>query len=121
MKTFKPAKSHAAEVELLCTYAPDNKFGEEGETPYIAIQTDDATHIEPLEGKFLFRAKRKYYNDMMYFYGFELENEEYWDKAGLCLVYPKEYVGTDNEEKLIYVLDEVAKNFKKEFEKTITK
>ena len=61
----------------------------------------------------MFRAKRDYYGDMMYFYGFELEGEEYWDKAGLCLVYPKEYVGTKEEEKIMQILDEAAKSFGK--------
>ena len=46
-KAFKPAKSHAMEAELLCTYAP------------------------------------------------------------------KEYLGTENEKKLMNVLDEAAKSFKK--------
>ena len=129
-KAFKPAKSHAGEVDLLCSYAPLEEYGQEGKLPCIAVQTDDevycaveeykesktfdgAISIEPLEGKFMFRAKREYYGDMMYFYGFELEGEEYWDKAGLCLVYPKEYVGTKDEEKLIHILDEAAKSFGK--------
>lgn len=129
-KSFKIAKSHAAEVDLLCTYAPKEDFGREGDIPYIAVQMDDEVYcaieeykengtvedviyIEPLEGIFLFKAKKEYYGDIMYFYGFELENEEYWDKAGLCLVYPKEYVGTENEKKLMDVLDKAANSFKK--------
>ena len=127
-KAFKPAKSHAGEVDLLCTYAPLDEYGQEGNLPCIAIQTDDevycaveeykesktfegAISIEPLEGNFMFRAKRDYYGDMMYFYGFEPEGVECWDKAGLCLVYPKEYVGTKEEEKLMQILDEAAKSF----------
>lgn len=47
----------------------------------------------------------------MYFYGFERE-EGCWMQAGLCLVYPKEYAGTENEKKLMDVLDEAAKSFK---------
>lgn len=127
-KAFKPAKSHSAEVELLCTYAPDNEYGEEGNVPYIAVLNDDMVYcaieeykesktfegaiiIEPLEGKFMFKAKREYYGYIMYFYGFELEEEDYCDKAGLCLVYPKEYIGNEEEEKLVYILDEAAKSF----------
>lgn len=127
-KAFKVAKSHAGEVDLLCTYAPSDEYGQEGNLPCIAIQTDDevycaveeykesktfegAISIEPLEGNFMFRAKRDYYGDMMYFYGFELKGEEYWDKAGLCLVYPKGYVGTKEEDKLMQILDEAAKSF----------
>ncbi len=123
-QSFKYAKSHAGEVELLCTYAPHNEYGEEGAIPYIAVQIDDAVfcaveeykengtfegamEITPLSGKFLFKAKQEYFGDMMYFYGFEGED----GFAGLCLVYPKEMVGTDNEVKLIQVLDEAAESF----------
>ncbi|MCM1430587.1 MAG: hypothetical protein NC180_05675 [Muribaculaceae bacterium] len=124
-KAFKPAKSHAAEVELLSAYAPDREYGQEGTVPCIAVVTDDevycaveeykekktfegAVSIEPLEGRFLFRAKRDYHGDRMYFYGFEMEDGEYWDKAGLCLVYPSKYIGTEEEEKLMCVLDDAA-------------
>ena len=128
-KAFKPADSHAGEVALLCTYAPHAEYGEEGVRPYIAVLNDDdvycaveeykesntfdgAISIESVDGIFLFKAKREYYEDMMYFYGFELDDEEaYWSKAGLCLVYSKEYVGKKEEEKLMQVLDEAAKSF----------
>lgn len=129
-KAFKPTKSHAGEVALLCTYAPDDEDSDEGVTPYIAVMEDDkvycaveeykesktfdgAISIEPQDGMFLFRAKREYYGDIMYFYGFELEEGEYWDKAGLCLVYEKEYVGTEAEKRMMNILDEAARSFKK--------
>ncbi|MCM1090814.1 MAG: hypothetical protein NC092_06510 [Butyrivibrio sp.] len=133
-KAFKPAKSHAAEAELLSTYTPDNEYGNEADMPCIAVQIDDkvycavaeymedqtfdgAISIEPLEGRFLFRAKMDYFGDMMYFYGlqleYELDGEEFADNAGLCLVYPRSYVGTADEEKLMRVLDEAAQSFKK--------
>lgn len=131
-KAFKPAKSHAGEVELLCTYAPEKEYGTEGDFPYIAVQDcdevycaieeykenrtfKDAICIEPQEGMFLFRAKREYYGDIMYFYGFEFETDEYWNKAGLCLVYPKAYVGSKAEETLINILDAAAKSFRNGF------
>ncbi len=124
---FKPAKSHAGEVELLSTYAPDEEYGREGSLPYIALQEDDAVfcaieefqengtfegamEIETLSGKYLFRAKQQYYGDIMYFYGFVCE-DGYWQQAGLCLVYPQEYAGTENEKKLMEVLDEAAGSF----------
>jgi len=127
---FKPAKSHAGEVELLSTYAPDEEYGREGSVPYIAVQEDDdvfcaieefqedgtfegALEIEALSGKYLFRAKQQYYGDMMYFYGFACE-DGYWQQAGLCLVYPKEYAGTEDEKKLMEVLDEAAESFRLE-------
>ena len=117
-------------MELLCTYAPNDTYGCEGDRPYIAVQEDDAVFcaveeykekgtfdgaidLVSLSGKFLFKAKREYYQDMMYFYGFEQE-EGYWTQAGLCIVYPKEYIGTENEEKLMHVLDEAAESFQRE-------
>lgn len=74
-KAFKPAKSHAVEE-----YKESQTF-------------EGAVSVEPLEGRFLFRAKRDCHGDMMYFYGFELEGDEYWDKAGLCLVYSPNMLG----------------------------
>ncbi|MBQ3027960.1 MAG: hypothetical protein IJD26_02695, partial [Lachnospiraceae bacterium] len=56
-----------------------------------------------------------YYGDIMYFYGFEFETDEYWNKAGLCLVYPKAYVGSKAEETLINILDAAAKTFRNGF------
>ena len=38
---FKEAKSYAAEVEMLHTYAPGDEYGQEGTFPYLAIQIDD--------------------------------------------------------------------------------
>ncbi len=124
---FKPAKSHACEGSMLFTYAPNEEYGSEGSYPYIAIQDDDdifeavcefeengtfedAVEIHPLSGKFLFKAKKDYYDDIIYFYGFA-SDDGFWDKAGLCMVYPKEYVGTDDERKLMQVLDEAAESF----------
>ncbi len=124
-QSFKYAKSHAGEVELLCTYSPNTAYGEEGTVPYIALQFDDPVfcavdeykengtfegviEISPLSGRFLFKAKQEYFNNMMYFYGFEEED----GFAGLCLVYPKEMVGTDDEFNLMQVLDEAAESFK---------
>ena len=126
-EAFRWTKSHAGEVELLCTYAPGKVYGTEADRPYIAVQEDDAVYcavdeyketgtiehaieLEALSGFFLFRAKMEYYQDMMYFYGFQKE-DGYWTQAGLCLVYPKEYVGTENETILIKVLDEAADSF----------
>lgn len=128
-KAFKSEKSYAAEADLLCTYAPNDEYVCEGTIPYIAVQTDDeiycaieeyknnksfegAIALEPLDGIFLFRAKKEYYSDMMYFYGFELDKIEHWEMAGLCLVYPKKYVGTKNEEILMQVLDKAAQSFR---------
>ena len=124
---FRPAKSHAAEVEMLSVYAPDAEYGREGEMPYIAIQLDDAPYcaideyresgtvadaleFEPLSGKFLFKAKLEYFDDLMYFYAFESE-DGVWSQAGFCLVYQKEYAGTEDEAKLMQMLDEAAQYF----------
>lgn len=127
-QAFKPAKSHACEINLLCTYAPDEDYGHEGDFPCIGVADDrepycaveeylatktfeGAIFIEPLEGTFLFRAKRKYYSYMMYFYGFESKENDCYTYAGLCLYYPEEYVGTENEKILMEILDEAAQTF----------
>lgn len=124
---FRPAQSHAGEVSMLFTYAPGKEYGDEGSFPYIAIQEDDviynavsefeengkvknAIEMQALSGKFLFKAKKNYYNDIIYFYGFSDDNG-FFEKAGLCVVYQKEYVGTDDEKKLMQALDEAAASF----------
>ena len=128
-KSFRAAKSHAGEADLLSTYAPGREYGTEGDLPYIARQVDDevycpideflesgtvanATEITPLEGKWLFKAKKAYSYGMMYFYAFSSKDEELGHSA-LCLVYPVEYVGTENETKLMSVLDATAESFGK--------
>ena len=130
-KAFKPAKSHAGEIELLAVYAPDTSYGSRADSPYFAVQEDDAVYcaidafknngtfegaieLIPLTGRFLFRAKREYFGNMMYFYAFESEGG-HWTQAGLCLVYSKEYVGTDIEKMLILLLDEAAASCKYEY------
>ena len=128
---FIPVKSHAAEVEMLQVYSPDGKSGNEGDIPYIAIQEDDdvyggvalfeetsrvdaAYEVIPLSGKFMFKAKMEYYGDVMYFYGYKRCGDPY-QCSGLCLVYPKEYIGTENERLLMQVLDEAAESYTEEF------
>ncbi len=127
---FKPAKSHAGEVEMLHTYAPFSLCGEEGADPYLAIQCDDvvytaveefkesgtfsgALEITPLAGPFFFKAKTEYFGSLMYFYGMDCcggSNEN----QGLCLVYSKGLAGTENEKKLMAVLDEAAVSYREE-------
>ena len=125
--SFKEANSHAGEVIMLNTYSPDRDYGEEGVRPYVAIQMDNfvynaveefkasktvkgAIELTPLEGKFYFKAKKAYCDDMMYFYGLDRCNG-YWENQGLCLVYPKSYVGTAAEEQLIKMFDELAESY----------
>ncbi len=125
--SFKEANSHAGEVIMLNTYAPNEEYGDEGKIPYVAIQVDDSVYepveefkktgtfkgameITPLSGKFYFKAKKEYYGDIMYFYGFD-RCDGFYENNGLCMVYPKVYVGTENEVKLMGVLDEVAESY----------
>lgn len=122
--SFRDAKSHAGEIEMLSTYAPDAEYGEEGSLPCLAIQIDDAVfcaveefkergtfegaiELEPLSGTFLFKAKMEYYGDMMYFYGLD-RCDGFWDNNGLCMVYPRAYAGTENEKVLMDILDQAA-------------
>lgn len=127
---FKEAKSHAGEVEMLNTYAPTDEYGKEGSFPYLAIQLDDevysaveefkekgtftgAIEITTLSGKFYFKAKMEYSEYMMYFYGMD-RCDGFWENNGLCMVYPRAYVGTENERKLMKVLDEAAESYREE-------
>lgn len=129
--SFRETESHAGEVEMLHTYAPGSEYGEEGSYPYLAIQIDDSVYsaveefkekgtitgaleITPLSGKFYFKAKIDYYGNIMYFYGFD-RCDGYWKNSGLCMVYPKAYAGTENESKLLQVLDEAAESYREEF------
>lgn len=125
---FKEAKSHAAEVEMLNTYVcHENEYGEEGRLPYLAIQLDDdiytaveefkengtfagAIEITTLSGRFHFKAKMEYYENMMYFYAMD-RCDGFWENNGLCIVYPKIYAGTENEIRLMNVLDEAAESY----------
>lgn len=127
---FKEAKSHAAEVEMLNTYAPFDEYGDEGAFPYLAIQLDDeiydaveefkehgtftgALEITPLSGKFYFKAKMEYYEYIMYFYGMD-RCDGFWENNGLCIVYSKAYADTENELRLMNVLDEAAESYREE-------
>lgn len=128
--SFKSAASHAAEVTLLNTYAPGAEYGEEGAELYVACMQDGTVYenveeykqtgtfkgaqdLTPLSGKFYFKAKKVYFDKMMYFYGLD-RCDGFWKNSGLCVVYPKSYVGTENERKLIQVLDEVAASYTEE-------
>ncbi len=129
-ESFKEAKSHAAEVELLCTYAPFEEYGHEGQTPCIAVihedfiyyaaesfkktgTVPDAITVTPLSGKFLFKATMEYYGDIIYFYGYD-SCDGFWENTGFALVYPKEYAGTENEKRLIQIFDAAAQSYKEE-------
>ncbi len=128
--SFKPAKSHAAEVWMLNTYAPDEEYGSEEDDIYVAIQWDDdvysaveelreggetdgVSHFQELSGKFLFRARMEYYGSLMYFYGLD-RCDGLWENNGLCMVYPAEYDGTDAEKTLMKILDLAAESYKEE-------
>jgi len=126
--SFKEAKSHAGEIEMLNTYAPEAEYGEEGTYPYVAVEMDDsiysaveefkaagtfagALEITALSDQFYFKAKMEYYGNIMYFYGLD-RCDGYWENNGLCMVYPKKYLGTENEKKLMKVLDEAAESYR---------
>lgn len=127
---FKPAKSHAGEVDMLHTYAPFCEYGEEGAYPCLAILSDDLvyTAVEefketgrikgalaclPLSGTFFFKAKIPYHGDLMYLYGMDCCGG-YIENQGLCLVYPKALAGTEAEGRLMAVLDEAAASYREE-------
>ncbi|MCI9579224.1 MAG: hypothetical protein HFF98_10315 [Oscillibacter sp.] len=127
---FKPAKSHAGEVDMLHTYAPNAAYGEEGTYPCLAILSDDVVYtaveefketgvvkgvmeFTPLSGTFYFKARIRYYENLMYFYGMDCCGG-YMENQGLCIIYPKALVGTEIERKLTAVLDEAAESYREE-------
>lgn len=126
--SFKEAKSHAGEVEMLSTYAPGDAYGREGVCPCLAMLDDvyeavkefketgtftGAMDLTILSEKFYFKAKTEYYRHTMYFYGLDRCGGT-WENCGLCIVYPREYVGTENEKRLMQVLDEAAESYREE-------
>ena len=122
--SFKEANSHALEVTALCSYAPDSECGEEGIYPSLYIdaacdavenykqtgRVNGALEFTELKNKFYFRAKIKYYEEYLcYFYGFDREGGR--KNYGLCVVYPRSFLGTENEIKLMKVLDDAAATY----------
>ncbi len=128
--SFREMKSNAAEVTVRCSYFSGTKGGFDEDDPCIAdiavIYDDqvytageeykekgtvsDVLEFAPLSGKFLFKAKMNYFGDLLYFYcldmcGGSLENR------GLCMLYPKEYMGTESEKRLIKLLDDAAASY----------
>lgn len=55
----------------------------------------------------------EYFGYMMYFYGMD-RCDSFWENNGFCIVYPKKYVGTENEKRLMNVLDEAAESHREE-------
>ena len=47
---------------------------------------------------------------MAYFYGID-RCDGFWLNNGICIVYPKSYVGTEDERKAMQVLDVVANSY----------
>lgn len=128
--SFKKLDSGAGEVVMLNVYSPTDDDVEDVTYPYIAIEMGDqiysavaefkekgtftgAMDLTPLSDKFYFKAKMEYNGYMMYFYGLD-RCEGFWENNGLCLVYQKQYVGTEDEKTLMKLLDDVAASYKEE-------
>lgn len=124
--SFKEAKSGACEVSFLYTYAPGKEYGDD-ELPYFAIQMDDpvynaveefrnsgkisnAYEAMALDGKFICKAKINYGNEIMYLYGID-RCGGYWKNNALCMVYEKAMLGTENEKKIMKIMDEIAASY----------
>lgn len=120
--SFEEADSGAGEISMMSAYAADGD--DSCDRPYVAIQNDNfvydaveafkkngtfpgAIDLVPLTGRFYFKAKKAYGSRMAYFYGLD-RCDGFWVNNGLCAVYPKSYVGTPDETKMIQLLDSVA-------------
>ena len=122
--SFKAAEDHPEEFWVISVYAPDKETWTENDLPNVCILQDEwisyavqqfkeygtfqnALEAEPADGsEFLFKAKIEYYGNMMYLYCHEKYN------ICFCINYPMEYVGTEKEEILKWVLDEAAGSFR---------
>lgn len=126
-EVFEHVDSPAAEVEMLSIYNPDKDNFDEYAKPYVGIFLEQfvydaveefkksktvkgAIQLTPLNGRFYFKAKKQYHEDMMYFYGLD-RYDGFWENNALAVVYPKSYVGTSDEEKVIKMLDEAAESY----------
>ena len=122
--SFEEDDCGAAEVCFMNTYSADNN---PSNLPYVAVQNDNffydaveafkekgtfpgAVDLVPLSGKFYFKAKKAYGDNMAYFYGLD-RCDGFWINNGLCIVYPKSYVGTEDEIKVMKLLDDVADSY----------
>ena len=128
--SFREADSHS-EASAVCSYSPYSEQGEEGIYPslyigaedcvYNAVESykktgsvNDALEFTELKNKFYFKAKIRYYQKYLcYFYGFDREGGA-CKNYGLCMVYPQSFLGTENEAKLMKVLDDAAATYKEE-------
>lgn len=126
-KAFENVDSCACEIEMVYVYAPNKQNIDETAKPYVAIFSENfayqaveeykrgrtvsgATDLTPLNGRFYFKAKKEYHGDMIYFYGLDRFNG-FWQNNALGVVYPKSYVGTIDEMKVMKMLDEVAESY----------
>lgn len=134
--SFCEFESHAMEVSMLHVYAPgyDPEFDDDDiredtvpsfsllddETIFNAVESyknkgtfEGAKELVPLSGMFLFKAKMPYYEHTMYFYAIDMCGG-YLNNMGLCTIYPKSCENTEDEKKLISVLDEIAESYTEE-------
>lgn len=131
--SFVHMESHAMEVPIIEVYAPgcDPEYDDidEETLPSICIMCDDtvyeacesfkqngsiadAVFCESIKGKFMFRAKLPYYDDqLVYMYCFDMA-DGVWENTALCVIYPKEYENTNDENKLMAILDEAAESYR---------
>lgn len=126
-KVFENIDSPACEVEMLNVYAPNKQNVVPGSKPYVGIFLENfayqaveeykrgrtvtgAMDLTPLTGRFYFKAKKEYHGDMVYFYGLD-RFDGFWQNNALGVVYPRAYVGTSDEIKVMKMLDEVADSY----------
>ena len=126
-KVFESVDSCACEIEMLNVYAPNKQNVVPGSKPYIAIFSENfayeaveeykqsntfkgAIDLTPLTGRFYFKAKKEYHGDMVYFYGFD-RFDGFWQNNAFGVVYPRAYVGTVDETKVIKMFDEVVESY----------
>ena len=135
--SFIHVESHTMEVPIVEVYAPgcDPEYDDidEATLPSVSLLCDDvayeacasfkgtgaipaAIECQALKGIFKFRAKLPYDNGLLiYMYGFDMADGA-WENAALCVIYHKEYEGTNDEKCLIDVLDQAARSYRESLE-----
>lgn len=137
-ESFVESRSHAAEIDLIYAYAPDcgedflsDEYVIDNELPYFIISGGEQAVYDAVEqfkksgsiakadifekvnmGKMLFRARIPYFNEIMYFYGFDKGYS--WKNMGIGVIYNKKYKNTELEKLLMKATDEAASTYKEE-------
>lgn len=117
--------SGAGEVNMYCPYAPNGEDSQDilyfaiinDQTIYSAVEEfkntgriSRAYESMPLNGKCFCKAKMNYGDNIVYLYGID-RCGGYWENSALCMVYKKEFFGTETEKTIMKMMDEIVESY----------